>query len=65
MKTLSSVIYELEQLDGEQWYIAYLRELGKYSCYDKGDTKEEAYESFVEEYYSFMEYLESKGNINI
>ena len=55
------VIIEKEEYEGESWFIAYANELGKYACYGRGDTEEEALQSFREEKDAFIEYLYKAG----
>jgi len=55
------IVIEKDEYEGEQWYIAYSKELGKYSCYGRGSTKEEALKSFEVEKASFIEMLLDMG----
>ncbi len=52
---------EKENYEDEKWYIAYAKELGKYSCYGKGDTPEEAVHNFLKEKDQFIEDLYQQG----
>ncbi len=52
-----NIIIEPRIEDDEKWYMAYARELGKYSCYGLGSTPEEAITQFREEKNNFLEYL--------
>jgi len=56
-----NIIIEKEMDEDDQWFIAYANELGKYSCYGRGDTREEAIGSFLEEKDVFLEYLFNEG----
>jgi len=42
-------------------YIAYVEELGKYSCFGKGKTPQDAISSFLKEKDDFIEFLYNKG----
>ena len=58
------IIIEPDEFEENKWFIAYADELGKHSCYGRGDTPEEAINNFYEEKDSFIEYLyNSKKNI--
>ncbi len=57
-KTLSyKIIVEPEEFENEKWFTAYTDEFGKYSCYGRGNTPEEAIKNFYEEKNNFIEYL--------
>lgn len=64
-KTLAyKIIIEPEEFENDKWFVAYADEFGKYSCYGRGDTPEEAIKNFYEEKDNFLEYLyNSKKNI--
>jgi predicted HicB family RNase H-like nuclease len=51
------IVIQREEDEGEVWYIAYCHELGKYACYGKGNNRQEALKSFLEEKDAFIEYL--------
>lgn len=55
------IVVHKEEMDGEIWYTAYCKELGKFSCYGKGDTTAEAIESFNEQKDDFISYLFEEG----
>ena len=55
------IIVHKEEMDGETWYNAYCKELGKFSCYGKGETASEAIESFKEQKSDFISYLFEEG----
>ncbi len=55
------VLVEPQQEDDEKWFIAYAEELGKYSCFGRGETPEEAMRDFYEQKDDFMEYLYKSG----
>ena len=55
------IIVHKEEMDGESWYTAFSKELGKYSCYAKGDTASEAVENFKEQKNDFITYLFEEG----
>jgi len=55
------IIIEPQKEEDEKWYIAYAKELGKYACYGKGDTPEEALKNFKEEKNAFITYLYENG----
>jgi predicted HicB family RNase H-like nuclease len=56
-----NIIIEKEVEDGESWFIAYARELGKFACYGRGETQAEALKSFIEEKNAFIEFLFNAG----
>ena len=56
-----NVIIEKEEMDDENWFIAYTTELGKYACYGRGETQIEALNNFLEEKDFFIEYLFKEG----
>ena len=55
------IVVHKEEMDGEIWYTAYSKELGKFSCYGKGATPAEAIESFNEQKNDFISYLFEEG----
>ena len=55
------VIVHKEKMDEETWYTAYCKELGKFSCYGKGETPADAIESFNEQKADFITYLFEEG----
>ncbi len=55
------IIIEKQSEDGESWYMAYARELGKYSCYGIGDTPQQALNDFLTEKDQFITYLYNSG----
>ena len=56
-KLYYNIIVEREEEEGEVWFIAYTKELGKFSCYGKGTNELEAIQSFFEEKDNFIEFL--------
>lgn len=56
-----NIIVEKQELDGEKWYIAYIREFGKMAFYGKGETHEKALCDFLEGKNAFIEYLYKSG----
>jgi predicted HicB family RNase H-like nuclease len=52
-----TIIVEKETQDNESWYIAYSTELGKHACYGRGNSPEEAVESYKNEKYDFINFL--------
>ena len=61
LKLEYDVIIHKEEMDGDVWFTAYSKELGKLSCYGKGDTPAEALESFNKEKDYFITYLFENG----
>lgn len=57
------IVVHKEEMDGEIWYIAYCKELGKLSCYGKGDSIPEAIMSFGNEKKEFVTYLFEQGKV--
>src|SRR5665647_2110406 len=56
-----NVVIEKQEMEGESWFIAFTNELGKFSCYGRGETQIEALNSFMEEKDVFIEYLFNEG----
>lgn len=54
------IILEIEEYEGEKWYIAYTLEFGKYACFGKSENPEAAVLEFNLEKDAFIEYLYSK-----
>lgn len=54
------IIVEKDKFEGEEFYIAYSRELGKKSCYGVGKSHEEAIKSFIKDKDEFIELLYKK-----
>ena len=52
---------EPQEFEGEIFYTAYAKELGKYSCYGTGDSPEEAIQSFLSAKDDFIRFLCEKG----
>lgn len=46
-----------EEMDADSWYIAYAVELGKLSCFGRGDSPEEAVKDFILNKNAFIELL--------
>ncbi len=55
------IVIEKQHDDGQTWYMAYARELGKYSCYGIGDTPQQALENFLREKDEFITFLYNSG----
>jgi predicted HicB family RNase H-like nuclease len=58
------IIVHEDEFEGEKVVSAYCKELGKFSCYGRGDTLEEALQSFEETKRDFITYLYEEG-VNI
>ncbi|NPA43292.1 MAG: type II toxin-antitoxin system HicB family antitoxin [Chlorobi bacterium] len=55
-----TIIIEPQREGNEKWYVAYAKELGKYSCYGLGDTPEEAIADFEQAKKDFLQLLKKE-----
>lgn len=56
-----NILIEKEEMDGETWYIAYTKELGKFACYGRGIDQVDAINNYLSEKNAFIDYLFSEG----
>lgn len=61
LKQEYDTIIHKEEMNGETWYTVYCKELGKLSCYGRGETLSEAIENYIEVKADFIRYLFEQG----
>jgi antitoxin HicB len=58
-----NIIVSRDTIDNDTVFIAYSKELGKFSCYGIGETEQEAIKTFLEEKDAFIEFLFKEGKV--